>query len=153
MNESQLTSFVAEYIKGVDVMNCVVYAIDHDWTEPDDYADYGCRITFLDKDSCSVSDRAEVNKWHALHHNKFAKEKVAEDAKLLGTSFPPPFNFPSPEQFEVEELSDSEAKVQVETANMTYVFAIEPSTESDDGMAIASIVGMLPFGGSPIEIL
>lgn len=152
MNEEQVTKFLLDYTRGIDLINCVSFAIDNDWTKPDDYDGYGCNIDFLDKEKSSVKTKDELATWNVDHHNAFAKAKITkEDA--VGFNFPPPYNFISEEALSIDSISDDSAKVEIETDSMTYEFTIEPSADTDTGLCIASIVGKLPWGGDPIKIL
>ena len=152
MTEETLRSFIDQYTKGIDLMNCALYAIENDFSEPDDYDNYGCHIGFLKQEQCSVKDEEEVGEWYVHHHNSFAIRKIDASAPM-GFSFPPPYNFVEEDDVTVLELSHECAKVEVETPNMNYLFSIVPNDEGESGLAIAAIVGTLPFGGAPIDIL
>jgi hypothetical protein len=152
MNEQSVHEFVKQYTKGIDLMNCALHAIENNFEEPADYDSYGCGIRFLKREQCSVQDEEEVNGWYVHHHNTFAQKKIDGEAPK-GFCFPPPYNFIEDDDITIDELNHESAKVEVSTQNMNYEFSIVPSEESESGLAIKAIVGTLPFGGPPIEIL
>jgi hypothetical protein len=137
MNEQEVLNFVQEYVEGSDLMNCVDFALGHDFEEPDDYESYGCRIDFLSKEETSVTDEDALAEWYVSHSNKYLKPKVSADDPR-GFSFPPTFNFPQEEDFTVESIEDEKAEVLVEGTE-DYTFVVERDESEEEGIIITAI--------------
>ena len=75
LTEEKNKAFILEYTKGVDLINCVIYAIDNNFCKPEDYDDYGCSIDFLSAEKSSVKDKNELTEWNVIHNNAFVKQK------------------------------------------------------------------------------
>ncbi|PLW92796.1 MAG: hypothetical protein C0592_09055 [Marinilabiliales bacterium] len=152
MEEKMIIEFLMEYTRGVDMINCVKYALDNNYEKPEDYDDFGCNIDFITKDKTSVKDTKSLSEWNVLHHNTYVKNKIESDGST-GFSFPPPYNFINESDIEINDLSDSEAEVEIENQNGTYVIKIEKDDSAEHGMSILHIKMNLPWGGGEINII
>lgn len=128
MTNEQVIKLVLDYTKGDDLIQCVNYAIDNNWTKPDDYEDYGCRIGFITQDKSSVKNEEELNEWRVSHHNRYLKSKIDGSESSFST-FPPAYNFITEDDVEVDLMDDRHATAIVETSHGSYLFEIEQSDE------------------------
>lgn len=138
MTNKNIKEFVLEYIKGIDLINCVDFSIKNDFSKPDDYDDYGCKIDFISKDKTTARDKDSLEEWYVSHHNKYVKSKMTK-GNSFGLSFPPPYNFISEEAIKINSVEDNRAEVEIETDNGTYILNIIEESEKDGGMQIISV--------------
>lgn len=145
MNEEKVVEFILAYTKGIDLMNCAGFAMANNFEEPEEYSSYGCAITFLDREKCSVQSAEDLQQWHGLHH----KGHVSADAgplEAFSYAFPPPFNFVGKDDVDVELVSGELAEVEVSTGNGSYKYKVAPSKDHPLGLVITSGEVVLPWG-------
>ncbi len=152
MEEKKIKDFVLEYTKGIDLINCVDFSIENDFSKPDDYSDYGCNIDFITKDKSSVQDKDSLKEWYIHHHNKFVQSKMSQ-GDSIGLSFPPPYNFISEDEIIINAMEDNSSSVEIETDNGTYILSIVEDNDNDFGMIIKSIFMKSPWSNDLISIV
>jgi hypothetical protein len=150
MTKESIEQFVLEYTKGVDLLDCVNYAIQNGFEEPEDYNGYGCNIGFIKAEDSSVKDEAGLKEWYLNHHNKYVKKKMDENDSLE-FSFPPMFNFVSSQDLNIQ-LHENGADVEVDNSNGTYLLKIKNGGDNEHDLVIDSLHFKMPWGGdySPI---
>jgi hypothetical protein len=151
MTAENVKKFVLDYTKGVDLIDCVNYALANGFVEPEDYSDYGCRIEFITKANSSVQDEDGLKEWFVNHHNKFVKKKM-NHGDSLEFSFPPMFNFVSEDELSINSIDENSAEVEVANDNGTYLLKIEKGGDNEYGLIVSSLHFMMRWGSgySPI---
>lgn len=152
MTSSELQRFVLDYTKAEDLINCVNYALQENFVEPEDYSNYGCKIDFITADNSNIKDEGALKEWYVLNNNKFVKKKITtEDSSEF--SFPPPYNFVTEEDLTVNMLDDQNAEVEVATDNGTYVFKISKGGDNEYDLIINAIYLKMRWSDDLIPII
>ena len=145
MTTNDITKFILDYTKGVDLIDCVKYAIENNFVKPEDYSGYGCKIEFLTKEDSSVQDEDALKTWYVSHHNKFVKTQMSE-GDSLDFSFPPMFNFVTEEDLSINILDDNQAEVEVDNDNGSYLFKIAKGGDNEYGLQIQALLFKMRWG-------
>jgi hypothetical protein len=147
---TEAIKLVLEYTKGMDLINCVNFAMDADFKEPEDYSNYGCKIDFLTEEKSSVKTKEDLEKWFILHNNQFVTKKMNEGDSLF-FGFPPSYNFLEEEDIEVESENNSEVKITLSgNHNTDYKFTV---SKESNGLIISGILAILPWGAGEQNLL
>lgn len=147
---TEAIKLVLEYTKGMDLINCVNFAMDANFKEPEDYSNYGCKIGFITEEKSSVKTKEDLEKWVILHNNQFVTKKMNEGDSLF-FGFPPIYNFLKEEDLEVESENDSEVIITLSgNFNTDYKFTV---SKENDSLIISGILSILPWGGGEQNLL
>jgi len=152
MNENEVKIFVLEYTKSVDLIDCINYSIENNFEEPEDYANYGCKIDFITKEQSSVKDENALKEWYVHNNNKFVQKKM-NVGDSLDFSFPPMFNFVTEEDLTVNVLDENSAEVMVDTDNGTYQFKVAKGGDNEFGMIITALYLKLRWSDDLMPII
>lgn len=151
MTTKLIADFIIDYTKGVDLIDCVKYAIENNFVEPEDYSDYGCKIEFITKENSSVQNEEELKTWYLNHHNKFVQKQM-NVGDSMEFSFPPMFNFISEEDLSVNIIDETHAEVEVSNDNGTYLFKLTKGGDNEYGLLVETLLFKMRWGGdySPV---
>jgi hypothetical protein len=138
MTNENINAFVLEYTKEIDLINCINFSIDNNFSKPRNYTEYGCKIDFLTKEKSTVTDKDSLEEWYILHHNKFVKSKMVK-GDSIGYTSPPPYNFITEDNIKINSIKDNCSEVEVETEIGTYILDIIEGNDNDYKMLISSV--------------
>ena len=152
MDEKNVKSFVLEYTKGVDLIDCVKYAIENNFNKPEEFDNYGCKIDFISIEDTSVKTEDDLKTWYIAHNNKFLAIKMNENDSLH-YSFPPMFNFPSDDDLTFTEVENNKIEVEISGDNGNYRLTISPDNEAELGYIIDAIHFKMRWGSDWTPII